>query len=261
MQKERESTTNGRHPVRNTGAAVVGAIQGIKEGLQEEHLGDESVRAARNIGEMTRAVRREGREQWESPEIQRLRGEMRSGTDKAIVKSSNAASDATSAVRQRRQRLAHQMRETTHDMQETTGQMVRAGMHRAQAVATTTRRAAHAPRHIKKDLGAAKDSYKQSLTTSLATYAVLAALGTTAFILLTSGLVVAFNLLLGVPAGWFITFGLYAIVGAGAYFLGRRRGKDKRQEAREHVQDARREVRYVARPVQEAFTKNQEVRT
>lgn len=261
MKEDKESKTNGRHPVRNTGAAFVGAVQGLKEGLQEENLVDESVRTIHNIGELTRAVRRGGREEWESPEIRQLRGQMRRGTDTAMTKTRDMTSDATSKVRDRQQQLTNQVKETTHDIQETTGHIAREGRHRIQAVATTTRRARRAPRQIKEELVAAKDSYKDSLKASLGMYAVLAVFGTAAFVLFTGGLVVTLNLLLGVPAGWFVTLGLYALVGVGAYMFGRRYPNEKREEAREHVQDARREARHVTQPVREAFTHNTEVRT
>lgn len=274
--KQESQTQTEEHPLRNTAAAVTGAAQGLKEGLQEEHLIEETKRAIHNVGELTRAAATETRQQWESPEMRRLRRDTAQTADAATGRVRDATAEATARaggqaheVAQRTRDAAHRVQERTmetahraqdriqhgvEEVRETTTHLVEEGRTRARAVGETTRRAKRAPGHLKDDLKEASSAYTQSLTSGLGMFAGAAVLGTAALVVLTVGMVVWLNGVFGSPAGYFVTVLLYAAVAGVLAAVAKASRKNHREEAREHVRDARREISHVTRPVRRAFT-------
>lgn len=246
--------TQERHPVRNAAAAVAGAAQGLREGLGEQHLVEESQRAVHNVGELTRAATGEARRQWQSPEVEELRRDTSQAAEAAGRRVREARAEAAPVVQQRTQEAVHRVQETAHGVQERVQHGVEEGRERTQAVGETARRAARAPKHIKDDLKEATSSYAHSLTAGWGMFAGAGVLGAASLVVLTVGLVVWLNALLGSPAGYFLTVLGYLVVAGVLAAVARSRRKDHREDAREHVQDVRREVRHVARPVRRAFS-------
>ena len=262
--KQTEQAGAERHPVRNAAAAVVGAFEGLREGLEEEHLVEESQRTIHNVGEVARAASGEARRQWQSPEMEDLRRDTAHTAEAARERVRDATADAAATVQRRAHDATEVVQEKTHEVQDrvrhgvgevrqTTTHLAHEGKVRAQAVAETSRRAARAPKHIGDDLREAGSSYAHSLTAGWGLFALAGVLGVASLVVLTVGLVVWLNALLGSPAGYFLTVLGYLVVAGVLAGVAVARRRKHREEAREHVRDVRREVRHVTRPVRRAF--------
>jgi hypothetical protein len=127
---------------------------------------------------------------------------------------------------------------------------------RPRKIAAAVVAASSARRLVKHDLKAATSSYRESLTSGLGLFAGAGLLGLLAVVVLTVGFVVGLNLLLGSPAGYFITAGVYLL--AAGLFVGVavHSRREHKKEAQEHVQEARDDARLVVLPLRAAFGKN-----
>lgn len=125
--------------------------------------------------------------------------------------------------------------------------------HRIRKVAIAAAGAIQAQQHLKEDLKAAGDSYKRSVTSGIPLYAGAGLLALGAGVVLTVGIVVLLNNLLGSPWGYFATVVAYLAIAGGMVFAAGRAREHHKEEAREHVEDAREDVRDVTRPMKAAF--------
>ncbi len=127
------------------------------------------------------------------------------------------------------------------------------GLKKAQAVKQTAGRATRAPAHSKDDVKEAASAYTHSVTSAVGWYAAAGVIGAASFVVLTVGLVVAFNALVGVPAGYFLTVLVYVVTAGIFAVAGKTRSTTHREEAQEYIHNVRKEIRHVERPIKEAF--------
>lgn len=126
--------------------------------------------------------------------------------------------------------------------------------HRAAAAATVG--VVDARENLKEDVRAATESYKKSVTSPAGLMMAAGVLALISGVVLTVGAIVGLNLLLGTPAGYFIVVGLFAVAAVILLAKASMQREKHKLDAREHVQDARRDLREVLLPLKTAFGKN-----
>lgn len=231
---------------RRIAAAIAGALEGLVEALDRYDVGEEAKRAMHEGGEISRAAAAEGATQAHTPEMQKLgHGLTAAGTATADAARSVAATVRdTEGIQERAENLRYAAQRVKEEVRV-----------RADAVAESGRRARVAPGRVRHELGAAFSAWKKGLVTSIAMFVALAIFATIALIVLTIALVVGLNELLGDPAGTFVVALLYVVIAGIAFAIAKSARSRAAEETRERMENAREEVRHVARPVRDAFTR------
>ncbi|MEA3201470.1 MAG: hypothetical protein QOE90_2898 [Thermoplasmata archaeon] len=165
----------------------------------------------------------------------------------------DAATNVADGVKSTAQDAGYRVREKVEDVKDAAYNFREEVRVRADAVAESSRRARAAPRRVGHELGKAVGAWWGGLTTSLAMMALIGVVAITAWIVLTVALVVALNKLLFDPLGTFLVVVLYAIVAGVAYAVQRSRKAAAQAETRRRLGRSKEEIRYVGRPVREAF--------
>lgn len=127
------------------------------------------------------------------------------------------------------------------------------GVQKAKAVNQSARRVVRIREHSTDELKEAASSYGHSLTSGLGLFAGAGGVAVAALVVLTVGLVVALNGWIGAPWGYFVTVFGYLVIAGVFVGAGKRVREVQREDAQEHVDQVRDEIRYASRPVRDAF--------
>lgn len=135
-------------------------------------------------------------------------------------------------------------------------QGVRGSVQKAQAVNKSARRAAKIRQESTDELKEATSSYAHSITAGMGLFAGAGVIAAASFVVLTVGLVIALNAWVGAPAGYFLTVLAYLILAGVLVGIGKRSREVQREDAQEHVDHVRSELRYASQPMVKAFASN-----
>lgn len=252
-------------------ATVSGIADGIVEGIERFRIVDETEDAMDQTRRVITETTHEAREQWQHPESQELRHDVQSAAQNLKQGSGSAAQRFRVPVQQRSQELVDRGRQTKDNLAERMehGQervlgaarkvqvKVRSGAETvrdsADAIQETTRRSRGGMTSVRQHTGNAVGATARWLGYVAGGYAAAGFVGAFAVLFLGLGSIAAFNLLLGTPWGYFITFGIYAIAAGAIVWGARAAGEKQLDDARDEMHQARRTVRTVVEPVRSAF--------
>lgn len=247
---------------RRIAAAIAGALEGFIDAMERYDVAQEGERAMKQAGDVARAAAVEGRAQAQTPEMQKIGHGLATAGHRTADATRHAADDVRTGVAHARENVvdaAHAARDNVRERVESAKYAVQRTAEevkvRGQAVAETGRRARVAPGRIAHELGEAFSAWKKALVTTIAMMALIAVVGITAFIVLTMGIIAGLTLVVGWVGALFLTALLYLVVAGIAYAVSRAAQRRAAEEREERMENAREELRYVARPVKDAFSR------
>lgn len=171
----------------------------------------------------------------------------------AITKAGSAAHTVGDAA----VHAAHRARETYESAEQTLRRAAEEVKVRAEAVQETGKRAVHAPPKIGREVGQSVKSHAGALGAALGIYALYGIIGATfavVTVILVAIMVTAwFNVLFGAPWGVTVTAILFTLGLVVAWIAMRGYQASAKDEAKEHMKNAKDEVRHVTAPVRSAF--------
>lgn len=135
-------------------------------------------------------------------------------------------------------------------------QGLKGGVQKARAVNQSAHRAVRIRQESTNELKEATSSYAHSLTSGFGFFIGAGVIGAASFVVLTVGLVIGLNALVGAPAGYFLTVLAYLVVAGVLIGVGKRSRETKREDAKEHAEHVRSELRYASHPMVKAFGSN-----
>lgn len=222
-------------------------------------------------GKVVRAAAEEGVAQADTPEMRMVGEKVRAGASATAEGASNVAGaikdtavnakdtvkdtfvNAKESVKSTAHDVSYRAREKVDDVRDAAYNFKEEVKVRAEAVGESGRRARAAPRRVGHELKEAFASWRRGLATSLGLMALIGVIAITTWILLTIALVVALNKLLFDPLGTFLVVVLYAVIAGIAWAVRKSRMEAAQRETRRRMDRSKEEIRYVGRPVREAF--------
>lgn len=266
IQDDHASRDDGAGSIRRYAAAVQGAVEGFVEALDEYDVQNEAKAAIHEAGELSRAVTSETRDLVQTPEMQQVGGYLQqagTATTDVAHRTGDSVRGSVANARYTVGQKVDNVRQTVSDAVETTREKAayvkEEAKIRGEALAESGRRAKQAPPRLASEMKQAAKSRVSSWGMSAGFYAGLGILAvaflTVTIVWIALALTWLFALAFGIVGGFVATALVFTLIAGIALAVLRSKATDKRKESTQHVENTKAEVRHVAAPARQAFSR------